>query len=219
MQPFASQALGEFGDARLVADRRLRIGAAGPRLGRVFAARAMHAIEIFRLLVVGLEHVVFQRPFRRDAVAVAHAVEVGLAQPEQRGAVELGIAADPVMQPRLETVAAGRLPGLVGLVAGAAKYLRGVPVLALARQVLAALDQQNALAGLRQPPRRGPAARPGADDDDVVAVVSHWWRSRGTTSCRRRRRSSRRRCSRNSPTATTPRPCRCPRARRCGRKE
>jgi len=77
------------------------------------------------------------------------------------------------MQARAEAVAVRRLPDLVGLITRLAEDFLSVPVLALAREVLAALDQQDALACARKTLRRARAARSRADDDDVVAIVRH----------------------------------------------
>jgi len=89
VQALALEVVGELGDARLVAHRRLRVGAGGPGLGRVLAARAMHLEKLLGFVVIGLEHVVFERPLRRDAVDVPDRVKVGFAQAEQGRAIEL----------------------------------------------------------------------------------------------------------------------------------
>src|SRR6059058_291875 len=72
------------------------------RLGRILAARAVHVVGDFGLLVVRLEVLVGDRPCRRAAIAVAKLAEVLGAKPVQRGAVELRRAADAVVHLRLE---------------------------------------------------------------------------------------------------------------------
>ena len=98
------EVVGELLDARLVGDRRERVGRARGRFGRVLATGAVHAVELLGLRVVGLHLLVGDRPRRRDAVVVAQLAEVLLAQAVQRGAVELGCAADVVVHLRLEGV-------------------------------------------------------------------------------------------------------------------
>ena len=98
-------------DARLVRDRRVGIGTAGPRFGRILAALAVHVIQRLRLLIVGLERVVTDRPRRRDAVGMNDLAEVALAQPQQHGAVHLAVATDVVMQAGMEHATVGAVPG------------------------------------------------------------------------------------------------------------
>ena len=88
------------------------IGRARRRLGRVLAARAVHLVELLGLRVVGLHLVVGDRPGRRDAVVVLELAEVLLAQAVERRAVELGRAADEVVDLRLERLALGVVPGV-----------------------------------------------------------------------------------------------------------
>ena len=82
------------------------------RLGRVLAPGAVHLVELLGLGVVGLEHAVVDRPGRRDPAVVLELAEVALAQPVQRGAVELRGAADEVVDLRLEGVALGVEPAV-----------------------------------------------------------------------------------------------------------
>src|SRR5690349_1335990 len=102
---------------------------------------------------------------------MADFAEVLLAQPEEDAAVHLAVAADEIMQARPERRAGGAVPGLVGLIPRVDEHRFGVPVLALAGKIVAALEQQDALAGLSELPRHCGAARAGADDDDIVALV------------------------------------------------
>ena len=145
-------------DARLVRDGRVRIRAAGGRIDRVLAARAVNLIEVLRAHVVGLQVGVGDRPGRRQAVVVPELAEVALAQAVERGAVHLGRAADEVVDARLERLAVLVEPGLLGDVAVVDEDVGGAPVLLLARQPPAALEQENVLAG--RPPARAPACRP-----------------------------------------------------------
>ena len=135
---------------------------------------AVHPVEVLGLGVVGLEVGVVDRPGRRDPVVVLQLAEVLGTQPEQSRAVELRVAADVVVDLRLERVVVPVVPGLGE--AGTSPGRRPRCELQLSRsrgQVAAAFEEQHALAGGRQAVRDGAAAGTAADDDDVVVVVAH----------------------------------------------
>ena len=96
--------------------------------------------------------------------------EVLLAQAVERRAIELRGAADEVVDLRLERRAGAVLPRIGRDVAVLDEDLAGGPVLRLARQPIASLEQQDALAGRREVRGQCPTARAGADDDDVVVL-------------------------------------------------
>jgi hypothetical protein len=99
--------------------------------------------------------------------------EVALAEAEEDGAVDLRVAADEVLRVRPEGDAVLVVPALGRDVALLAEDLLRVPVLGLARQVAAALEEQDALSGRGKPVGERAAAAARADDDDVV--VAHLW--------------------------------------------
>ena len=103
---------------------------------------------------------------------MADLAEVLRAQPVERGAVELGGAADVVVDLRLERLAVGVVPGVLGDVLAVDEHRLGVPVVHLPRQVVAPLQQQDLLAGRGEGVGQRAAAGAAADDDDVV-VVGH----------------------------------------------
>ena len=74
---------------------------AGGSVG-ILAALAVHVVQPLGLGVVRLELVVGDRPGRRDAAVMAQLAEVLAPQPEQRRAVELGVAADVVVGVRMQ---------------------------------------------------------------------------------------------------------------------
>ena len=161
----------ELLDPRLVGDGGMRVRRARRRLGRVLAAGAVHLVQLLGERVVRLQLVVGDRPGRRDAVVVAELAEVLLAEPVERRAVELRRASDEVVDPRLERLALLVVPGVGRDVAVVHEHVLGRPVLRLARQPVAALEQEDPLARGGEVPRERAAARAGADDDDVVASM------------------------------------------------
>ena len=126
-------------NARLMADRRMGIRGAGPRVGRVVAALAVDVVEIFSLRVVGLQVAIADWPCRRDAAVVAQLAEIPIAQSEQRGAVELGVAAHIVVGVRMQRLAVLVGPLLPGVVLGVEHDGFRAPVVLLAGNESAAL--------------------------------------------------------------------------------
>ena len=94
--------------------------------------------------------------------------EVLAAETEQRGPVELRIAANEVVRVRVERLAVLVAPDLLGVVAGVEVHRLGVPVLELAGHEAAALGHEDAFARRRQRVQEGAAPGARADDDDVV---------------------------------------------------
>ena len=87
----------EQGDARLVAECggtcwRPRSAA---RTGRLVLP--VDVVKVLGAGVIGLQVGIRQGPFRRDSVHVLDGLEVALTEPEQHGAVELGVPADVTM--------------------------------------------------------------------------------------------------------------------------
>jgi hypothetical protein len=160
----------ELLDARLVRDRRMRERAGAARLGRVLAVLPVHEVQLLGLRVVRLEIVVGDRPGRRDAAVVADLAEVALAEPEEDRAVHLRVAADVVLGVRTERDTVLVVPLLLRDVALLAEDLTRVPVLGLARQVAAPLEDQHAQAGRSEPVGERAAPRAAPDDDHVEIV-------------------------------------------------
>ena len=169
-EPGRLEVVGELLDARLVADRGERVRRRRGRLGRILAARAVDLVELLGERVVRLHLRVVDRPRGRDPVVVAQLAEVLLAQAVQRGAVELRGAADAVVHLRLERLAVLVVPGVRRHVAVVDEHVVGLPVLRLARQPVAALEQQDALARRGEVADERAAAGAAADDDDVVVA-------------------------------------------------
>src|SRR6516162_4130994 len=143
------------------------------RLGWVLAGPPVHQVEPFRLCVVRLKISIRDRPRGRDPPVVPDFVEVPLAEAEKDRAVELRVAADEILLVGLECFAVLLVPELVGQVAVLPEDLAAVPVLWLPRQVAAALDHQDPLAGRREPVRERTPASAGADDNHVIVLSRH----------------------------------------------
>jgi hypothetical protein len=162
------EVVGELLDPRLVGDRRERIRRTGRWLGRVLAARAMYLVELLGLGVVRLDLVVGDRPGGRDAIVVAKLAEILGAQAVERRSVELGRATDEVVHLWLERLAVGVVPGVGRDVAVLDEHVLGEPVLRLAREPVAALEKQDALARGSELVNQRAAAGSAADHDHVV---------------------------------------------------
>ena len=164
------EVVGELLDPRLVRHGGMRVGRARRRLGRVLAARAVDVVVLLCERVVRLQLVVGDRPGRRDAVVMLQLAEVLLAKPVQGGAVHLRRSTDEVVDTGLEGLAARVVPRVRRDVAVVHEHVLVRPVLRLARQPVAALEEQDALARRREVACERAAARAAADDDDVVAL-------------------------------------------------
>ena len=162
--------VGELLDTRLVGDGRKRVGALEGGSGRVLAPSAVYLVELLRLRVVGLHLLVGDRPGGRETVLVLDLAEVLGAQPVERRPVQLGRAADKVVHLWFEGLVLGVIPGVLRLVAPIDEYVLGPPVLRLAGEEVAALQQQDLLAGRSEPIHQSPATGPTADHDDVVVA-------------------------------------------------
>src|SRR5688572_19681076 len=94
-------------------------------------------------------------------------LEVLPPEPVEHPAPELRIAADDVVHVRSELAAVAVNPVFAGAIAELLPDGRRIPVLVFAWHGLAALDDQNAGAGIGQRMRDGAPAGAAADDDDV----------------------------------------------------
>jgi len=130
----------------------------------------MHLVELLCLRVVGLHLLVGDRPRRRDPAVVAQLAEVLFAEAVQGGAIELGRAAHAVVHLRLEWLAVRVVPRVRRDVAVIDEHVGGGPVLRLARQPVAALQHEDALARGSEVPRERATTGATADDDHVVAL-------------------------------------------------
>ena len=150
----------------------MRIRRARRRLGRILAAGAVHVVHLLGLRVVRLELVVTDRPRRRDAVLMLPLAEIFLAKPVERGAVHLRRPADKVMDARLKWLAVLVAPYVGRHVAILDEDLLGDPILRLAREEVAALQEQDLLARRGQMANQRAAAG-AATDNDHVELVGH----------------------------------------------
>src|SRR5262245_24093134 len=95
----------------------MQVGRTRRRFGRVAPAETMHLVEMFGLSVVGLEIFIRDRPRGRDAAMMLDLAEVLLPQADQRGAVELGVAADEVVCAGMKLFPVPVVPRLFDVVA------------------------------------------------------------------------------------------------------
>src|SRR5215469_12244374 len=106
-------------------------------------------IHLFGPRVVRFQVLVGDRPSRGDAVVMAQLAEILAAQAVQRGAEQLGRAANEVVHLRLKWPAVAVVPGVRGYVAILVEYRGRVPVLRLAPEPVAALEDQYLLSRRR----------------------------------------------------------------------
>ena len=134
-------------------------------------------------IIVGREVVVLERPGGRDAAGVDDLVEIALTQPEQRRSIHLGISADEIMELRAESAPLGVDPCLGGLVSAVDEDGLRAPVRFLARQIVAAFEDQDALSGRGKRLSKRSAAGSAADDDHIIALGQSTLRPRYRTPC------------------------------------
>src|SRR6516225_4875423 len=133
-----------------MAHRRMGIRAMGGRYGRVLAALAVDVVLMLGLIVVRLEVLIRDRPCRRDSAVMPDLSKVFLAQPEQRGAVELSVSAHVVIGVGMEVLAVTILPLFLRLIFPLKINGSGAPVVFLTRDVITPFEQQNLLSGWRE---------------------------------------------------------------------
>src|SRR5207247_9525030 len=104
-----------------------------------------------RIGVIESMLLVVNRQGGRDASVVAQLSEVPLPQPKQRRTVKLGVTADVVVGVGVEIVPGRVAPHFLGAVPALEDHGARVPVLLLPRHVFAALAEQAARPGGREP--------------------------------------------------------------------
>src|SRR3989454_7254737 len=142
---------------------------AGGRVRRIAAALAVHVVELLGPRVVRLQVLVGDRPRGRDPAVMLDLPEVLAPQPEERGAVELRVAADIVVRVRVELPTVPVAPYFLGGVLALEVHGPRIPVVLLAGHVITALEDEDLLARRREGIRERAASGAGADDRDVVA--------------------------------------------------
>src|SRR5881409_562468 len=110
------------------------------------------------------------RPRGREAVPMLDLPEVLPAEAEERGAIELGVAAHPVVGVRVQLSTLRVPPYFLGVVFPLEVDRLRTPVVLLAWDVVAALEEQDALTGGGETMRQRSTPRPGPDDDDVEVL-------------------------------------------------
>ena len=107
-------------------------------------------------------------------------VKVSLSEPQQNSSIHLAVATNEIMKAGMKALAIRAVPDLRRLIARIYEHRLAVPILAFTGQVAAALEKENPLAGLRQTPSHGAAARARADNDNIVMFASWSWLAPGT---------------------------------------
>src|SRR5262249_56300099 len=113
-------------------------------------AQAVNVMHLLGFGVVGLELRVTDRPRRRDAVVMLELAEIFFAQPVERRAEQFCGAADEIMHLGLEWSAVAVVPALGRDITVLHEHRRRVPVLRLALEPIAALEDEDALSRRRE---------------------------------------------------------------------
>ncbi len=127
------QVVVEILDTRLVTNGWVGVLTAPRPVARILTRDAVHVVETLRFGVPGLKIVVGDRPGRREPAVVLDHPEVLGAQAEQRGTVELGVAAHVVVLFGGELVAVLVEPFLRAVVLRLHENRGGLPVVTLPR--------------------------------------------------------------------------------------
>ena len=129
-------------------------------------------IEFFGSLIVGFEGVVFYWPRRRNSIWVIYFIEVTLAEAQQDAAVDLAIATDKIMKSGMKFLSLRVILGVRRLITRIRKDGLAVPIFPLPRQIIAALQEEDALSCLCQPPGHGAPAWARANDDHIIMLAA-----------------------------------------------
>src|SRR5262249_33183247 len=159
----------------LMTDRWMWIGSAGWRIRRIFCAEAMDLVEMLGLRIIGLQVLVRDRPHRPRGRGPTQSVDlpkVLSAEAKEGGAVELGVAAPPVVGVWMELSPVDVPPHFSGAVLPLQVDRLRAPVVLLSRHIVAALYQQDAFTGWRQTIRERAASRSGSDNDQLEVLNS-----------------------------------------------
>src|SRR5439155_6691349 len=116
LEPQTGEIVAELLNTRLMTDRRMRIRTAGRRIRGIFFPAAVHLIKLLGLRVIRFQVLVRDRPRGRKAAPMLDLPKVLPAEAEERGAVELGVAAHPVVGVRVELSTLRVAPYFLGVV-------------------------------------------------------------------------------------------------------
>jgi hypothetical protein len=170
---FALEVVEKLLDARFMRDGLISIRFRPGRFGRIFAALTTDAIEFLGGLIIRFEDIILQWPGWRNAVHMPDLFEIALTQAKQHSSINFAVAADVIVKPRMESLPLGIVPGFRGLVVGVNENGLAIPIFAFAREIVAAFQQQDFLACLRQPPSHGSTTGAGTNDNDVIMLRAH----------------------------------------------
>src|SRR5262249_45419513 len=141
-----SEIITELLHPRLMADRRMWVGSAGGWIRGIFRPAAVDLVEMLGLRIIGFEVLVRDRPRGRETAPVLDLAEVLPAKAEERGAVELGVTAHPVVGVGMELSPLGVSPPFPLVFFPLHIAPLRTPVLLLTRHIAAPPYQENPLA-------------------------------------------------------------------------
>jgi len=160
MEACRRQVVEELLNSRFVGNRFARIGCTDGRLSWIEPVASVDMVHLFGARVERLQVLVGDRPGRGDAVVMPQLPEILASQAIERGAKKFGRTADEVVHLRLKRPAVAVVPGVGGDVAVVLEYRGHIPVLGLALEPVAALEDQDALSRRRELPCERPTPAP-----------------------------------------------------------
>src|ERR1051326_3563925 len=103
-------------NALLVANGRILVSRAGPRLRRILTTVAVDLIEMFGLCVILVQLVVTDGAGRRDSAVMSNLTKVFISQTKESSAVELRVTTNEIIGVRMEFRAFAIAPRLFRVV-------------------------------------------------------------------------------------------------------
>src|SRR3989475_340849 len=139
LEPQTGEIVAELLHTRLMTDRRMRIRSTGRWIRGILFPAAVHLVELLGLRVIRLQVLVRDRPRGREAAPMLDLPKVLPAEAEQRGAIELSVAANPVVGVRVELSTLRVPPYFLGVVFPLQVDRLRTPVVLLSWDVVASL--------------------------------------------------------------------------------
>ena len=162
------------GDFRLVANGRMIIRLIARRLARISARLPAHTPQRFCPVIPGRQFTIRDWPGWRHAACMFALFKVTFAKTHQHAAIKGRVSADPIMRIGCKFLIVLVEPFLICAIFAVNEHRRRVPIVRLARKMLAAFQNENALTGISQSLRNGrPACARTNHDQIIMRIYTH----------------------------------------------